>query len=233
MHVEVKCQISFQIPWGLRQSLSQILINIEHYLWFCRQSDMKWLIVPQRYLLRSKVWVMRWSVVWRSDVRSNRFAIYVCEVRPVLCVILSSDGQDWWCRAKIKKLFVSLLSPLLSDAEAEPSTVEFYPSAFPVRRLQGGIDIIMDLGANQSVTSCEFWVDEHNTTDQNWSDIQTEYLELCVGPQRWDNSPLNLTCLLCSCRLPHHILYPLSVVYIIMGLTGTIGNTMVQVVIVR
>ena len=86
---------------------------------------------------------------------------------------------------KIKKLFVSpLLSPLLSDAEAEPSTVEFYPSALPVRRLQVGININMDLGENQSVTSCETWVDEHNTTGLNWSDIETEYLDLCVGPQR-------------------------------------------------
>ena len=93
----------------------------------------------------------------------------------------------------------------------------------------------MDLGENQSVTSCEFWVAEHNTTEQNWSDIETEYLELCVGPQRFYNSPLNLTCLVAlpCCRLPHHILYPLSVVYILMGLTGTVGNIMVQVVIFR
>ena len=80
---------------------------------------------------------------------------------------------------------ICLSSPLLSSAEAEPSTVEFYPSAFPVRRLQVGTNLNMDLGENQSVTPCELWVAEHNTTEQNWSDIQTEYLDLCVGPQRF------------------------------------------------
>ena len=47
----------------------------------------------------------------------------------------------------------------------------------------------MNLTENQS---CDFWIDENNRTDQNWSDIETEYLELCVGPQRSYKSHLNL-----------------------------------------
>ena len=51
----------------------------------------------------------------------------------------------------------------------------------------------MDLGENESVTSCELWIDEHNSTYQNWSsDIETEYLDLCVGPQRFYNPQQNI-----------------------------------------
>ena len=94
----------------------------------------------------------------------------------------------------------------------------------------------MELAENQSVSPCDFWVDEHNKTDQNWSDIEAEYLDLCVGPQRLDNyqgDKPNLSGVLSCCRLPPHILYPLSVVYVLMGLTGTVGNIMVQIVIFR
>ena len=50
----------------------------------------------------------------------------------------------------------------------------------------------LDLGENQSVTPCEVWVDDHNTTAHNWSlEIETEFLDLCVGPQRLDNYQLD------------------------------------------
>ena len=137
---------------------------------------------------------------------------------------------------------LSFLSPLLQSRlpRLNPPQLSFtrQPSLSELRRSQDRITIKiwMELAENQSVSPCDFWVDEHNKTDQNWSDIEAEYLDLCVGPQRLDNyqgDKPNLSGVLSCCRLPPHILYPLSVVYVLMGLTGTVGNIMVQIVIFR
>ena len=136
---------------------------------------------------------------------------------------------------KKSKIYLSLLLWKSISVEAVRLSVEFSPCSLVVSQL--GImtkDISEDQlrnSTNESSSLCDLWIEEHRIY-QNWSEIEKEFLDLCVGPQRFNNPTLTrLQYLLC--RLPAHILYPLTAVYILMGITGTLGNLMVQLVIFR
>jgi len=65
---------------------------------------------------------------------------------------------------------------------------------------------------------CGEWIEKVNMTGAKMTDdLELEYLKLCIGPQ----------------RIPANVLYPLTIVYIMMGITGITGNVMVCAVIFR
>lgn len=136
---------------------------------------------------------------------------------------------------KKSKIYLSLLLWKSVSVEAVRLSVEFCPCSLLVSQLRIMTkDISEDQlrnSTNESSSLCDLWIEEHRTY-QNWSEIEKEFLDLCVGPQRFNN-PILTRLQYLLCRLPAHILYPLTAVYILMGITGTLGNLMVQLVIFR
>ena len=90
---------------------------------------------------------------------------------------------------------------------------------------------------NSTLDPCSQWIIDHqNTTFEgdNTTDIELEWLRVCIGDQRLTSLysiQSDINCLVH--RLSGYLLYPLTCVYITMGVTGTLGNVMVCTVIAR
>ena len=128
-----------------------------------------------------------------------------------ICLSVSSETQS------LSRLFAFQSSSVLAPSESIKFNMSFSQNQ-------------LNNSTNKTSSDCVLWIENH-TIDQNWSEIEKEFLDLCVGPQRFNL--LILTCSHFLCRLPGHILYPLTSLYILMGITGTLGNLMVQLVIIR
>ena len=96
---------------------------------------------------------------------------------------------------------------------------------------------------SEPLDPCSQWIyDHHNTTALgdntiNSKDIELEWLKICIGPQRWVGMQKFSSKWFLKkrffFRMESYILWPLTIVYISMGLTGILGNIMVCTVIAR
>lgn len=64
---------------------------------------------------------------------------------------------------------------------------------------------------------CTQWINDNEDEGLKEKLSELEWLNVCIGPQRLDEN----------------ILYPLTIIYIVMGITGILGNIMVCIVITR
>ena len=64
---------------------------------------------------------------------------------------------------------------------------------------------------------CTQWINDNEDDGMKEALSELEWLNVCIGPQSLDEN----------------ILYPLTIIYIVMGMTGILGNIMVCIVIIR
>ena len=84
-----------------------------------------------------------------------------------------------------KKIYLSLLSLSLSRLCAFQSSSVLAPSSSINFKMNFSHNQLNN-STNKSSSACDLWIEEHRIYQQNWSEIEKEFLDICVGPQRFN-----------------------------------------------